>query len=76
MVFWLVREGFLIPIGSSGNLFAAIDRANRPEIYFRHVEEGRFIVRSGHSSRRGKSKLLSFRALDNDCLTTYINKHR
>jgi hypothetical protein len=24
--------GFLIPVGSSSNLFAAIDRANRPEI--------------------------------------------
>jgi hypothetical protein len=36
-------------------LFAAIDRAHRPEIYFRYVEAGRFIAKRGNSARSEKA---------------------
>jgi hypothetical protein len=32
----------------------AIDRANRPDIYFRLVEAGNFIAKSGNSARSEK----------------------
>jgi hypothetical protein len=32
-------------------LFVVIDTAARPAIYFRHVEAGRFVLRSGNSAR-------------------------
>ena len=55
-------RGFLVPIGSSGAIFAVIDSVARPAIYYRHGEEGRSIVRRGNSPRRGKRKLLSPKA--------------
>ena len=32
----VAAEGFLIPVGSSGAVFAAIDIAARPEIMYRY----------------------------------------
>jgi hypothetical protein len=45
--------GFLVPIWSSGVIFAVIDMAARLAIQFRYGEEDRFIVRSGNSPHRG-----------------------
>jgi hypothetical protein len=39
-------------------VFAAIDMAARPTEVFHYDQEGIFIARSGHSSRRGKRKIL------------------
>ena len=46
---FLPQHAFLPPI------FAVIDIAARPEVYYRHGEEGKFIVRSGNSARSEKA---------------------
>jgi hypothetical protein len=47
------------PTGSSGAISGAVDSDARPAIYSRHGQ-GTFIVRSGNSSRSGKSKISLF----------------
>jgi hypothetical protein len=48
-------EGFLVPIGSSGAVFAIIDIAARPEIWSRYGQEGKFSAKGGNSVRSGKA---------------------
>jgi len=40
------------------SLFAEIDIAARPEVFFHHVQGGRLIAWNGHSSRCEKRKTL------------------
>lgn len=40
IAFWSVQRGFLSRLDHWGDLFAAVDRANRPEIQYRHGSRG------------------------------------
>ena len=58
MIFRPVREGFWPPPALRAPISGVIDSAARPAVVFHHDQEGIFIARSGHSSRRGKREIL------------------
>jgi len=54
----------------------AIEQAAlRPTIVFHHDQEGRFIVRSGHSPRRGKIKFLYINIFGESPVKQYVDRN-